>query len=231
MSNSQVEEELVNRTRWYEQETAAIKNELSHAGLTQSRMIPTIVSTLKTLSSSASILGVEECEVSSMVSAYSEIEREMAKLRQIKTRKDAEAASMERKAEGMMEVLSEVRSIRERLGGRDQQEQQENICKQRDMEILEKKSMQYRNEIARLKAELKKNNVSDQIYHPRLVHESNTVKALHDQLHPLRKKMEGYHGLPTDMYLAKQQVRVARARLETVDQELQDSITNVVIGQ
>eukprot|EP00960_Hanusia_phi_P060114 764410-Hanusia_phi.AAC.5 len=226
-----MEDELVSRTEWYKKQTETLRSELSFVGLTPPRMIPTIVSTLKTLSSAASILGVEECDTSSMVSAYSEMERETARLRQIIARKDAETLSMRQVCERMTADLSEVRSIRERLVEREQIEQQENICKQRDIDILEKKSMQYKNEIARLKAELKRNNVSDQIYHGRLVNESNTVKALHEQLLPLRKKMEGYHGLPTDVYLAKQQVRVARARLETVDQELQESITSVVIGQ
>jgi hypothetical protein len=61
-------------------------------------------------------------------------------------------------------------------------------------------------DIARLKEQLKRNGVHEKIYHAKILQESEAVLALHQQLQPLRASLKSFHGLPSDLRLAKQQV-------------------------
>ena len=61
-------------------------------------------------------------------------------------------------------------------------------------------------DIARLKEQLKRNGVHEKIYHAKILQESEAVLALHQQLQPLRASLKSFHGLPSDLRLAKHQV-------------------------
>ena len=63
-----------------------------------------------------------------------------------------------------------------------------------------------RQDISRLKEELKRNGVHEKIYHSKILDESEAVLALHRELEPLRESLKAFHGLPADLGLAKQRV-------------------------
>ena len=70
-----------------------------------------------------------------------------------------------------------------------------------------------RQDVLRLKQELKRNGVSDKIYHSKILQESEAVKGVHAELEPLRAAVKSFHGLPADLALAKQQVACLGPRL------------------
>jgi hypothetical protein len=141
-------------------------------------------------------------------------------------------ASLQSRLQECEDLLKELILVEQRCKEQAKHEAADQEARSRDMATLEKKSMQYKQvaslnsatkiprlqlnallrlslecqDIARLKEQLKRNGVTEKIYHTKILQESEAVMSLREQLQPLRASVEAFQGLPSDLRLAKQRV-------------------------
>ena len=192
------------RAEQHQVAAAEVEGVLQQCGLAPDSLPASVTGSLDTLASAAVALGTRDASLGSLYAAIDALEREQAETRQAVQSElqlcDALRARLVQ-SDGLLQQLAEVQA---RCQEHAHCQAAESEARTRDLAMLEKKSAQYKQDIALLKAQLKRNGVSEKIYHSKLLQESQAVLNLHQQLVPLRASVEVFQGLPSDLRAAKQ---------------------------
>ena len=192
------------RAEQHQVAAAEVEGVLQQCGLAPDSLPASVTGSLDTLASAAVALGTRDASLGSLYAAIDALEREQAETRQA-VQSELQLCDVLRarfvQSDGLLQQLAEVQA---RCQENAHCQAAESEARTRDLAMLEKKSAQYKQDIALLKEQLKRNGVSEKIYHSKLLQESQAVLNLHQQLVPLRASVEVFQGLPSDLRAAKQ---------------------------
>ncbi|OWF34867.1 HAUS augmin-like complex subunit 1 [Mizuhopecten yessoensis] len=82
------------------------------------------------------------------------------------------------------------------------------------------KAKEYKEKISQLQKMLSSTGVDSSVYHRELVHKSEELQKLKDQMAPLKGKLQTYHSLPPDISLTKVKLEEMKREVDMLESEV-----------
>ncbi|XP_060579773.1 HAUS augmin-like complex subunit 1 isoform X2 [Ruditapes philippinarum] len=184
---------------------------------------------LRTLANLALSLHTKDASDTSFLLALQHLEDEIRKTEESRRAQQKILNNLIRKTKTAVLKYSALKKALEELERKNLEEQPELEKHARDTQFIRTKAKEYKSQVLKLESVLKNSGADSNIFHGNLVQRSEDLEKLKQEIIPMKKKLDSYHGLPPDAIQAHMRLDEIKDKVASLEEELTKKIDVMLV--
>ncbi|KAL5005139.1 hypothetical protein ScPMuIL_018595 [Solemya velum] len=217
-------EDLRQKSVEYNAEGRRLEHLLQAVGLTPTSLSQSGITSLRTLANLALLLKLKDTSDTSYLLGLQQLSEELSQTTMMRETVQKMITKVSQKTKTAILKYNSLKKALENLEVQSAQQYPEQEKRAKETGFIHTKTKEYRAQIHKYQNYLNKTGLDPELYHHELVKTSEELKALKEEILPLKSKLQSYHSLPPDTSLTKVKIEEVRQQVAALEAELSKKI-------
>ncbi|XP_060085907.1 HAUS augmin-like complex subunit 1 [Ylistrum balloti] len=212
--------DLRQKTQEYNAEAGRLERVLKGVSITSSVLSQSGIMSVRNLANVALLLQIKDISDTNYMLALQALQDELYKTEEIYCQEQTILQDLRDKTKTALQKYNTIKRSLAMLQQEAKSQQPQMEGKAKETVFSRSKAKEYKEKISQLQKVLSSTGVDSSIYHRELVHKSEELQKLKDQMAPLKAKLQTYHSLPPDISLTKVKLEELKREVDMLESEV-----------